>query len=97
MLYLKITRDAVKVYIEESLLDITLVESEGTYLLWLDCRKMAMTDVELHCFFIEQAKVAMSPGTLFGSAGSGFMRLNIAAPRSLILMVLKSIRSAYIS
>ena len=97
MFYLKVTRDAVKVYLDRSLPEITLVESEGTYLLWLDCRKMGMTDVELHHFFIAQAKVAMSPGTLFGSAGSGFMRLNIAAPRSLILMVLKSIHLAYTS
>ena len=97
MLYLTITKETVKFYLKESLPDITVVESEGTYLLWLDCRKMAMKDVELHHFFIEQAKVAMSPGTLFGIAGSGFMRLNIAAPRSLIMMVLKSIRSAYIS
>ena len=55
---------------------------------------MNMTDADLHRFFIEEGKVAMSPGTLFGDVGSGFMRLNIAAPRALILTVLKTIRSA---
>ena len=95
MVYLDGTRLAVKAYLEESLPEITLIESEGTYLLWLDCRAMGMTDTALHRFFIEQAKVAMSPGTLFGQAGSGFMRLNIAAPRALILSVLKDICSAY--
>jgi cystathionine beta-lyase len=95
MVYLDDTRLAVKDYLETSLPEMSLVESEGTYLLWLDCRAMAMSDAELHRFFIEQAKVAMSPGTLFGQAGSGFMRLNIAAPRALILSVLEDIRSAY--
>lgn len=95
MVYLDGTRIAVKEYLETSLPEISLVDSEGTYLLWLDCRAMGMTDNVLHRFFIEQAKVAMSPGTLFGQAGSGFMRLNIAAPRALILSVLEDIRSAY--
>ena len=94
MVYLNDTRLAVKRYLEASLPEITLIESEGTYLLWLDCRAMNMTDADLHRFFIEEGKVAMSPGTLFGDVGSGFMRLNIAAPRALILTVLKTIRSA---
>ena len=94
MVYLDDTRSAVQAYLDEALPEISLIESEGTYLLWLDCRAMNMSDAALHRFFIRQAKVAMSPGTLFGHVGSGFMRLNIAAPRALILTVLKRIRSA---
>jgi cystathionine beta-lyase len=63
---------------------IKLIEPEGTYLLWLDCREMGLDDAELKDFFVNQAKVGLSPGRLFGEAGSGFMRMNIAAPRSLI-------------
>jgi cystathionine beta-lyase len=63
---------------------IKLIEPEGTYLLWLDCREMGLDDGELKDFFVNQAKVGLSPGRLFGEAGSGFMRMNIAAPRSLI-------------
>ena len=94
MPYLDETRLAVKDYLETTLPEILLVESEGTYLLWLDCRGMGLNNAELHRFFIEQAKVAMSPGTLFGSEGAGFMRLNMAAPRDVIMNVLKAIRSA---
>ena len=95
MPYLDGTRLAVKNYLETSLPVIKLIQSEGTYLLWLDCRAMGMTDDALHRFFIEQAKVAMSPGTLFGDAGSGFMRLNIAASRAVILAALSSITMAW--
>ena len=63
-------------------------------MLWLDCRGMGLNNAELHRFFIEQAKVAMSPGTLFGSEGAGFMRLNMAVPRVVIMNVLRAIRSA---
>ncbi len=95
MSYLDETRLAVNAYFESSLPTIKVIASEGTYLLWLDCRNMNMTDAELHRFFIEQAKVAMSPGTLFGETGSGFMRLNIAAPRAVVLTALSSMAAAW--
>ena len=94
MPYLDETRLAVKSYLESTLPEIVLVESKGTYLLWLDCRDMGLNDADLHRFFIDQVKVAMSPGTLFGSEGAGFMRLNMAVPRVVIMNVLKAIRSA---
>jgi len=95
MPYLDETRLAIKSYLEKVLPEVTLISSEGTYLLWLDCRAMGLSDTELHRFFIEQAKVAMSPGTLFGKAGSGFMRLNIAAPRKMVLAALASMATAW--
>jgi cystathionine beta-lyase len=96
MVYLADTRLAVQYYLEEALPEVQLVESEGTYLLWLDCRGLGMGDTDLHRFLIEQAKIALSPGTLFGQAsGSGFMRLNMAAPRAVILAALTSISTAF--
>lgn len=96
MPYLADSRMAVEVYLEAELPEIKLLKSEGTYLLWLDCRGLAMDDAALHRFLIEQAKVALSPGTLFGEdTGSGFMRLNIAAPRAVVLSALASIAKAW--
>jgi cystathionine beta-lyase len=96
MPYLADSRIAVEAYLVAELPEIKLLKSEGTYLLWLDCRGLAMDDAALHQFLIEQAKVALSPGTLFGEdAGSGFMRLNIAAPRAVIMAALASIAAAW--
>ncbi|MDC8446147.1 MAG: pyridoxal phosphate-dependent aminotransferase [Nitrosomonas sp.] len=92
--YLRDTRDCVATFLTEHLPQIKLIPSEGTYLLWLDCRALSMNDADLKHFFIHQAKVGMSPGVLFGSEGSGFMRLNIGAPREIIMQVLRNIQSA---
>jgi cysteine-S-conjugate beta-lyase len=51
-------------------------------------------DRELRRFFVEEAGVGMSPGTLFGDEGSGFMRMNIGAPRRIIKNALENIRKA---
>lgn len=49
---------------------IQLVEPEGTYLAWLDCRELGMTDDELMAFFSNEAKVWLDPGTHSGEQGS---------------------------
>ncbi|MBX3640302.1 MAG: pyridoxal phosphate-dependent aminotransferase [Nitrosomonas sp.] len=93
-IYLRATRDAVAVFLTEHLPQIRLISPEGTYLLWLDCNALNMSDAGLRHFFIHEAAVGMSPGTLFGMAGNGFMRLNIGAPREIIMQVLSNIREA---
>lgn len=94
LIYLRDTRDGVTAFLATHLPEIKIIQPEGTYLLWLDCRTLDMTDAQLKHFFIHEAGVGMSPGILFGNEGSGFMRLNIGAPRRTILSVLKHIREA---
>lgn len=94
LIYLRDTRDSVTAFLATHLPEIKIIQPEGTYLLWLDCRTLDMTDAQLKHFFIHEAGVGMSPGILFGNEGSGFMRLNIGAPRRTILSVLKHIREA---
>ncbi len=94
LIYLRDTRDSVTAFLATHLPEIKILQPEGTYLLWLDCRTLDMTDAQLKHFFIHEAGVGMSPGILFGNEGSGFMRLNIGAPRRTILSVLKHIREA---
>ncbi|MHB1657163.1 MAG: MalY/PatB family protein [Burkholderiales bacterium] len=91
MLYLRDNRDAAMRFVAERLPGIEAVAAEGTYLLWLDCRGLRMSDSALHEFFVHGCGIGMSPGTVFGSGGSGFMRLNLAAPRALLQEVLTRI------
>lgn len=93
--YLKETRDFVANYLINKLPQIKLVSPEGTYLLWLDCRAMAMTDSELKHFFVNIAGVGLSPGVQFGEAGSGFMRMNIGTSRQTISKALDKINAAF--
>ncbi len=92
--YLKITHDAVVAYCDEQLPGIRVIPAQGTYLLWLDCRALGMTDVQLQAFFVQDAQVGMNPGSVFGQGGSGFMRLNLASPRRVIMAALERIQSA---
>ena len=91
MLYLQQSRDAAAAFIDQSLPDISLIQPQGTYLLWLDCRQMGLDNPTLRQFFIEQAGVGMNPGYVFGDNGSGFMRLNIGTPRARVEQALQNI------
>ena len=68
----------------QSLPNIRLIEPEGTYVAWLDCREMNMKPDELHAFFLEKAKLGLIKGETYGKGGEGFMRLNFAVPRSVL-------------
>lgn len=92
--YLQDTRDFVEQYLIKHLPKIKLIKPEGTYLLWLDCRELGMSDAQLKYFFINEAGVGMSPGTLFGEGGQGFMRMNIGTPRHIIAAAMENIRKA---
>ncbi|MDO9282245.1 MAG: pyridoxal phosphate-dependent aminotransferase [Methylotenera sp.] len=94
LVYLKQTRDFVADYLIAKLPKISLVAPQGTYLLWLDCHALGMNDAELKHFFVHEAGVGLSPGILFGEAGSGFMRMNIGAPRQVIANALNNITKA---
>ena len=74
---------------------IQLVEPEGTYLAWLDCRELGMTDDELMAFFSNEAKVWLDPGTHSGEQGSGFMRFTLGSSRSVIAQALDQIEAAW--
>ncbi|MDR4516426.1 MAG: pyridoxal phosphate-dependent aminotransferase [Nitrosomonas sp.] len=96
LVYLRNTHDSVADFLVKHLPQIKLIPSEGTYLLWLDCSAMNMTDAELKRFFIHEAGIGMSPGTLFGEQGSGFMRLNIGAPKKMVMQILNNTQQAYV-
>lgn len=92
--YLAETYKMVREFLQQHLPLIKLTASEGTYLLWLDCRPMGLDDKQLERFFVQQAGVGLIPGIIFGEQGSGFMRMNIAAPRSVIAEALEKIARA---
>lgn len=94
LIYLNETRDFVINYFKMHLSQLKPIAPEGTYLIWLDCRALGLNDHALKQFFIEEAGLGLSPGTLFGEGGSGFMRMNIAAPKSLVFTALKNISKA---
>lgn len=92
--YLQANRDFVASAVSRRLPGIDVAAPEGTYLMWLDCRSLELDDAGLKRFFVEEAGVGMNPGLSFGQPGSGFMRLNIGCPRSVLEQVIARIEAA---
>ena len=62
---------------------IKMIRPQASYLIFLDCRALGLNQDQLNRLFVEDAHLALNDGTTFGKEGEGFMRLNIACPRSL--------------
>lgn len=71
-------------YLEREWPQITVISGEATYLMWLDCRSFAKNSEELYQFLRQKAGVFLSPGDEFGTNGNGFLRMNVACPRSIL-------------
>jgi len=93
--YLDDNRRFATDFIREHLPGIEVVKSEGTYLLWLDCRQLGLSEQEIKTWMYQHAKVALLEGSMFGPAGEGFLRLNFACPRDLLKTGLERMRQAW--
>ena len=80
--YLAENLQFVKDFLQERLPEITLIEPEGTYLIWLDFRSLGLTEEEREHLIVEEAGLWLDSGLMFGSVGEGFERINIACPRA---------------
>ena len=92
--YVKDNIDYAKQFIEKKLPDIKVVEPEGTYLLWLDFRALKLSECELEELIIKKAKLWLDSGRIFGVAGRGFQRINVACPRKTLTEALTKLELA---
>ena len=81
-------------FISEHIPQIDVIRPEGTYLVWLDCRRLGLGKLELQELMLEDARVYLDEGFLFGPGGEGFERINIACPRSILAEALERMRIA---
>ena len=74
---------------------IRLTPSQATYLLWLDGRTLQKeAGLTLAQSIRNRSGLYLSEGTQFGTGGEGFLRMNIACPRSLVLDGLERLKRA---
>lgn len=83
-----------KKYVEENLSGVTMVEHEGTYLVWLDFRETGLNVEQLEELIIHKAKLWLDSGKIFGDSGKGFQRINAACPRKILEEALSRINHA---
>lgn len=82
--YLADNLEFVRSFVWEELPGIRLVEPEGTYLIWLDCSGLGYSDEELNYKVLNDARLWLDEGSMFGEEGKGFQRINIACPKSIL-------------
>lgn len=84
----------IRQFLREKLPDIALIEPDGTYLVWLDLRKLGLTEQQQRQLIVQDAKLWLDTGTLFGQGGEGFERINIACPRTTIEQAMQRLERA---
>jgi cystathionine beta-lyase len=86
--------DYLEQFVEAHVPRINVIRPEGTYLAWLDCRGLGLDDAALRRLMLQDARVYLDDGAIFGKEGSGFQRINIACPRSVLTEALERIGRA---
>ena len=94
--YLQANRDEAAAFVHDRLPGVEMTPLQGTYLAWLDCRAARIAG-NVHEHLLKTGRIATNDGALFGSGGEGFVRLNLACPRTQMLDGLERIRSALAS
>lgn len=86
--------DYIKEYCEANIPKIKPNVPDATYLVWLDCRGLGMSNEELRDFMIHKAGIGLNEGYTFGRSLTGYMRLNAACPRATLQKALKQLKDA---
>ena len=81
-----------KTYVEKNLPGVRMIDTQGTYLIWLDFRQMGLTVEELDHKIIYEAGLWLDSGKIFGKTGEGFERINVACPRAVLQEALDRIQ-----
>lgn len=92
--YIAGNADFMTKFIRTRLPLLDFVPPEGTYLGLLDCRRLGLDDKALEDFFLRRAKVYFNDGPKFGQEAAGFIRVNLACPRSRLAEALERIERA---
>lgn len=80
-------------FFAERLPKLRVTPLEGTYLVWVDCRCLGVTSDELTRRLADEGRVMVNSGTMYGADGEGFIRINIACPRSRMMQGLERMAS----
>ncbi|MCR5576119.1 MAG: pyridoxal phosphate-dependent aminotransferase [Oscillospiraceae bacterium] len=84
-----------KAFIEENIPNAKVVDPEGTYLLWVDFSRCGLTAEELEHLIVDDAKLWLDSGRIFGAETALFERFNLACPRSVVEQAMLQLKQAF--
>lgn len=83
--YLHGNYEVMAEFCRRELPEFPITRLEGTYLVWMDCSSLGMSSDALERALLDDARLWLNAGTMYGAEGEGYMRWNIACPRSVML------------
>lgn len=86
--------EALIAFCAEKIPSIRPLRPQASFLVWLDCRGLGLSHDALVDLFVKKAGLALNDGAMFGTAGVGFMRLNVGCPRATLLQALERLYKA---
>ncbi len=95
--YLWESKNTARDFISRNIPHVSVVSSQATYLLWLDCGKVTSDSAELAQYIREKTGLYLSAGSAYGGNGSQFLRMNIACPRERLMDGLRRLKTGAIS
>lgn len=93
--YIQENINYLETYLQKHMPLIRMIRPEASFLVFLDCRALEMSQEQLVDFFVDGARLALNDGSMFGKEGTGFMRMNVACSRSVLQEALDSLQHAY--
>ncbi len=92
--YVQDNIDFVIDYCAKYLPQIKPLRPQASFLVWLDCRELHLSQPQLVDLFVGKAHLALNDGEIFGVEGVGYMRLNVGCPRATLQQALDQLHDA---
>jgi len=92
--YIEANYEYLAAFLAQKLPQLKVIAPQGTYLAWVDCRALGLTEAARKTFFMEEVKLLLDEGELFGPEGEGFERFNLACPRHILEEALERLATA---
>ncbi len=94
MAYIQQNYRFLQAYVAENIPQLRVMPLEGTYLAWIDFGALGLDLAQREALLLDEAKVWLNEGAIFGAGGEGFQRINLACPRSILERALRRIKTA---
>lgn len=94
LVYLQGNVTLIREFLQKNKINVSLIEPEGTFLVWLDFRQLGLDAKKLETFLAQEAQLALSPGYWYGREGAGFARMTIGCPRKTVQLALENLAAA---
>lgn len=94
LVYIQENVDFIREHLRQNDIGVSLIEPEGTFLLWLDFRELGLDAKALEKFLAQEAQIALAPGYWFGREGAGFGRMTIGCPRDTVQKAFRNLTLA---